>query len=387
MKRFALMACVVVAVTSCASQADVFGPIGSNLGSPLTLLVNSATGRLYVNNSNNLVAYNGGSLQVYSIATPAAPDLVATASTYSFSSQMYLDATNKFLYTPNRYNVTGIATNNQLLQINIDEASASFLGVTSINSDLNPFGIACCDPSSRMLAPTLSGTLDAYTTVSSGTPTLTSYNLSFTDSNGIVYTNPPVNQLTIIGSQAFVTVPSGGILVVNLDKLGSGANIVDYIITGVNAPRGIATDGTYLYVADVETISDATVPLLVILDPSTLTALSGNTAATSVSGATTPVFVAQLTMGNGVSTTDPEEVTVGTDYVFVTNSGEDSVTIVNRVAQTVNTTVSVGDQPFGMAIYSPGGTDSTLYVANIRANTISILDIPTLAVTATFTGP
>lgn len=378
-----VIALAFVLEMACATS-NIFPPIGTHIGNPLTFAVNSATARLYVNNSNDKDLYSQGSIQVYNIATPAAPVLVGTQATLSFSGQMVLDAVNQFLYTPNRY-PTGAANNvNNLLQVNVNEASASFLEVGMTASDSTPFGAACCDPSARLLVPTLAGTLDAVA-IGAGSPTLTSYNLTTTANDGTLYTNPAVSQVTIIGAQAFVTIPANNILVVNLNKLGTSGSPVDYVITNVVSPRGIATDGVLIYVLATQTVSGSTVPQLLILNPATLTALSGNTQATNVDVAT--IQQAALTMGNGTATTDPEQVVVGTTFVFVTNTGDDLVTVVNRVAQTVNTNIAVGDQPFGLALYSPAGVDNTLYVANQLDNSISIINATTLAVSATFTGP
>lgn len=384
LKRLIVVIAVVVGFGACATS-NIFPPIGDNLGNPLMLLVDSATSRLYVNNSNNKDLYNQGSIQVYNIATPAAPVLVGTQATLSFSGEMVLDTVNQFLYTPNRYSTGDAATTiNNLLQVNVNEASASFLTVGETVTDISPFGIACCDTTARLLVPTLAGTLDAVA-IGAGAPTLTSYNLTTTANDGTIYTNPAVSSLTIIGAQAFVTMPNNNVLVVNLTKLGTAGSPVDYVITNVVSPRGIATDGTLIYLLATQTVSSVTVPQLLILNPATLTALVGNTQATNVDVAT--IQQAALTMGLGTTTTDPEQVVVGTTYVFVANTGDDLVTVVNRVAQTVNTNIAVGDQPFGMAIYSPAAVDTTLYVANQLGNSISIIDIATLAVSATFTGP
>lgn len=384
LKRVTLFVSVAVLLVACATS-NIFPPIGNNLGNPLTFAVNSATARLYVNNSNNRDLYNQGSIQVYNIATPAAPVLVGTQATLSFSGEMYLDTVNQFLYTPNRYGSGASSNINNLLQVNVNEASASFLEVgMTAEGNSTPFGAACCDPSARMLVPTLAGTLDAFA-IGAGAPVLTSYNLTTTANDGTLYTNPAVSQVTIIGTQAFVTMPANNVLVVNLTKLGAAGSPVDYVITNVISPRGIATDGTLLYLLATQTVSGATVPQLLILNPATLTALVGNTQATNVDVAT--IQQAALTMGLGTTTTDPEQVVVGTTYVFVTNTGDDLVTVVNRAAQTVNTNITVGDQPFGMGLYSPAGVDTTLYVANQLDNSISIINAATLAVTATFTGP
>lgn len=386
-KSFGWVTLVCFLCGACATS-NIFPAIGTNLGNPLMLAVNSTTARLYVNNSNNRDLYNQGSIQIYNITAPAAPVLVGTQATLSFSSEIYLDTVNQFLYTPNRYGTGNASDTNNLLQVNIDEASASFLTVGTTATDATPFGAACCDPTGRLLVPTLAGTLDAVT-IGAGAPTLASYTLTTTANDGTIYTNPPVSQLAIIGAQAFVTMPSNNILVVNLNKLGTAGSPVDYVITNVTSPRGIATDGTLIYVPAIQTVAGNSVPQLLILNPASLVALpAGNTTATNMPVDTTAgLQQAAITMGLGTITTDPEQVVVGNDFVFVTNTGDDMVTVVNRTTQAFYANIPVGDQPFGMALYSPAAVDTTLYVANQLDNSITIIDVVTSAVTATFTGP
>lgn len=367
---------------SCTSST-LFPPIGTNLGNPLMLAVDSTAARLYVNNSNNTDIYNNGSIQVYNITTPAAPTLVGTAATDSFSGELYLDTVNKFLYTPNRYTTTISSPTGQLLQVNIDEAATGFLSVVTTAADANPFGIACCDPSLNLVMTSLSGVLDAVT-IGAGAPTIAATNLSTTADDGTVYTNPPVSQIAILGTMAYITMPIN-LMVVDLTKLGGAVNPVTYIITGINSPRSVATDGTNIYVTDVETINNVVTPVLDILNPALLPAPASTTQATNVAEST--LQVVQLTMGNGTVNTNPEQIVVGTNYIFVSCQGDDLVTVVNRAAQTVNTNITVGDQPFGMALYSPAGVDTDLYVANIQSNSISIIDIASLAVVGTYTSP
>ncbi len=373
---------VAMALTGCTS-ATLFPPIGNNLGNPLMVAVNSATNRLYVVNSNNLDVYNDGSVQVYNVTAPTAPTLVGTATTNSFSGQIYLDTVNQFLYTPNRYNPVLAGSAGQLLQVNINEAAAGFLSVGSTTAGISPFGMTCCAPNGSSVVAALGGEIDAYA-LGAGAPTLTVTNLSTVADDGTIYANPPVNQIVILGTMAYLTMPAN-VLVVNLSKLGGTANPVDYVITGILSPRAVATDGTNIYVTDVETINGVITPVLDILNPATLTPQVGNTQATNVAEST--IQIAQLTVGNGTDLTNPEQIQVGTNYVYVSCQGDNLVTVVNRVAQTVNSNIAVGLQPFGMALYSPAGVDTDLYVANQQSNTISIIDVGSLAVVATFSGP
>ncbi|OGQ50288.1 MAG: hypothetical protein A3I09_02375 [Deltaproteobacteria bacterium RIFCSPLOWO2_02_FULL_47_10] len=368
-----LLASCLLLLSSCASS-DIFPSISTSLASPLTIAVNSAANRAYLVNSNNKVLYDTGSLQVLDISAPASPVRVGTAELPSFSGGSYLDAANGYLYVTNRLSDNDQDKTDTILRININEASGTFLGVESFSDGSNPFGIAYDITSTNLYLATSESSVSYFPL---GTPTSMSStslaNLSISD--GTTLSSSNLREMAILGRQAFISRTNGGVIVFDLDE-----NNVDYYISDFTSPRGIVTDGANIYVVSVEVAGDGTIsPTLFVINPASLTAISGNTSATLIDKDTAGIVSASVAVG-----TDPQEVVVGTNYIFVSNMGSDSVTVINNPAFTANTSITVGDEPFGMAIYSPGGADTHLFVTNVQSNTVSIINIGTLAVAATY---
>ncbi len=359
----------------CAAD-DIFPAIENNLANPLYITIDSNLNRAYLINSNNKYYYDTGALHVLDISTPTAPSLVTNGVTVldSFSGETYLDSANGFLYTANRLSDDNQDTTDRLLKINIDEASANFLNIDELTAGDNPFAMAADLVNSILYVSNLGGTLDYYSLPEPSTPTSMSLaDIALSDET-IIETSEP-RDMAIIGSQAFVTLSDGGIFVIDLSEYD-----VDYYISDLASPRGIATDGAYLFVAnaEIDDNNDYTYRLFV-LDPSTLTVRSENTDVTIVDKDDDSLLTAEVEID-----ADPEEVLVSTDYIFVTNYDADSVTVTNRVDFTKNTDITVGDEPFGMAVYSPAGVDTHLFVTNVQNNSVSIIDLSTLAVAATY---
>lgn len=86
---------------------------------------------------------------------------------------------------------------------------------------------------------------------------------------------------------------------------------------------------------------------------------------------------ANITVGNG-----PEDIVILSDgsRVFVSNSGDNTISVVDGITNKVIATINVGLNPDGMAL-TPD--NSTLYVANFGEGTLSIINVASLTVTAT----
>ena len=65
---------------------------------------------------------------------------------------------------------------------------------------------------------------------------------------------------------------------------------------------------------------------------------------------------------------------------FVTNSGDDTVTVISLTTMTVVATIPVGDNPLNITVSPDGGR---AYVSNRNSSNVSIIDTDTLAVIAT----
>lgn len=376
-----MMLAVFALMAGCAKQGDVFGDIGTNIASPSAMAVDVTLGRLYVVNSNSDVLYDStqGSFQVYDITNPLAPTLVRTMQTLSFSGEMYLNTVTKQALVPNRYTADSQATEGRLYGFDVDEASQGFLNFTESSLGRDSYAIKCCYPENRAW---ISTTLNELQYVDLGGDMVAgSIPLTTTLSNGGEITYAEISHIAIIGNQAFLSRAWGGVMVVNLDEAGvSDVVPVDYFIADIDNPRGIATDGTLLYVVGEGPINDTWTTYLLILDPTTLTSTTTNTSTQYVDKDDDGILLALIQVGSY-----PQEVLLSTSYAFVTNMNDDTVSVIDLATRVLLKTITVGDEPFSLAVYTtPAGSDEYLYIGNTSSNTISIIDIPTLAVAATY---
>ena len=61
-------------------------------------------------------------------------------------------------------------------------------------------------------------------------------------------------------------------------------------------------------------------------------------------------------------------------YAYITNSDDNSVSVIDTATNTVTATVSVGNNPWGIAV-NPNG--KKVYVANRGSNNVSVIDTAT----------
>jgi YVTN family beta-propeller protein len=76
-------------------------------------------------------------------------------------------------------------------------------------------------------------------------------------------------------------------------------------------------------------------------------------------------------------------VTPDGSKVYVTNADSNSVWVIDTATNTVTATIPVGSEPFGVAL-TPDG--SKVYVANGGTNSVSVIDTATNTVSATIPG-
>ncbi len=69
-------------------------------------------------------------------------------------------------------------------------------------------------------------------------------------------------------------------------------------------------------------------------------------------------------------------------FAYITNYGSNSVSVIDTSTNTVTATVTVGTNPYGVAV-NPAGT--RVYVSNRNSNSVSVIDTSTNTVTATVT--
>lgn len=366
---------------SCAKKSDVFPDVGENIASPTAIILDVAANRLYLVNSNDKVLYDStqGNFQVYDITNPLAPTLVNTAQTLSFSGQVYLDTVNKLAWVPNRYTADSQATTDRLYKFNLDEASASFLSFTESALSRDAYAIQCCYPASRVWITTSMQELQ-YVDLN-GDLTAGAISLLTTLDNGGQITHAESSYEVLKNNQAFLTRQWGGIMVVNLDEAGATNSVpVDYWISDIEVPRGLGLDSNLLYVVGEGNINDVWTPYLLILDTASLDSTTTNTNTAVIDKEDDGLLQATIQVGNS-----PQEVLLTTQYAFVTNQADDTVSVIDKGARAVVATIAVGDEPITMALYTtPAGVEQYVYVGNISANTLSVIDIPTLSVVATW---
>lgn len=387
-KIFTLLVVLMAFLGVSCKGSNLFSPIGDNMANPITLAVDSDRSRLYINNSDFRVSYNDGSLHVVNIADVTSPTRIDYVESPSFSGEFYLDTTGQLLYTPNRYSTSDSDIADNLFRFDINEASADFLGRSDYVSGDDPYGITCCDAENRMLVASEVGQMDYYDmddSLAYGSLSLTS-----TLSTDEVLTGEGATRVVIFGTQAIVTRSAGGLWIINLEELGvDGTYPIDYYVSDVYEPRGIAIDSrgivdkNYIYVASVEKIDDVETPMLLVLDLAATPPVTDNTKTEIVSKST--MLIASPNLGHP----NPSEILIVTDVnrAYVTDFDDNLVSVVELTGFTKTTEFNVGQEPYGMAAYSSGGTGTPvthICVANAYSDTVSIVDISNNAIVGTY---
>lgn len=393
MRRFGLslvLAVVALGTLSCAKSTTIFPQLTTQIASPSALAVDIAANRLYVVNSNSEVLYdpNQGSFQVYDITNPLAPTLITTTATPSYSGEIYLDAATKTAYVPNRYSTSEQARYDAIFYLNTDTTSANYMTYTSTPAMEDVYAIECCYPADTVWVTAGAGALQYFNTA---TPTqLSSVSLATTldTGNTITADAAAVDYIAILGNMAYVSrsndISQYGVFVVNLDQAMGAAsgNPVNYYLADLPNPRGIATDGTNVYIVTEGNRDGDWHRSVTIIDPTQLPARTGNDTTAFVLTEDSAVVKAYVEVGQM-----PQQIYITTNYAFVTNQGDDNtVSAINLTAggYPMTTITGVGTAPYSMELYKlPGGPDQYLYVGNLESNNFSIIDIPSLTVVAT----
>lgn len=364
-----------LSLAQCNTQSPLFSSISTSLSSPIALAVDTTKLRAYVVNSNNRYSFTNTTLSVLDITHPTAPTLLSNTSNPipipNYSSQIYYDGASGFAYVPNRLTTDPVATTDSLLRIDLNESLTTFAKVDSFTTGLNPFGITCCDTSGRIYTVASSGNLHVYSP--SNLNTSTQISLSVTLPSGqFIGTNS--TEAVLLGTQAFVTNENGLIYVINTSEVGDTTkNPIDYVITNGGFLKGIATNGTLLYAVDGT--RDAAV--LRVINPATLTPVSPDTSTISEIDIST---IQSRTIGLG---NDPNEIVIFGGKAYITNRGDNTVSVIDLSTNEVIRNIGVGEEPFGMAAFTVG-TTSYLYVTNLASNSISIIDLGSNTVVSTF---
>lgn len=368
-----LAAVTLLLLLLCRCSGTLFKELGSHFAAPIAIAVDPANNRAYLVNSNNAVEFTSASLSILDTSNPAAPVLLdSTANPISlpnFSGQIYFDPATRLAFIPNRASDGPADTSDNLLRVILDEGSPSFGTVESFAIGENPFGIACCDSSGRGLVVNSGGSLVAF--APSDPASMTALSLTATLSDQTV-TGKNSREVALSGTQAFVTNENGLIYVIAISEIGSSAQPIDYLLTNTGAPRGIATDGTNLLVVDGSTSA----PLLRVIPLSSLPLVATDVALSEVN--ISSVQSRSVSLG-----TDPNEVIVFGGRAYLSNRGADSVSVIDLASFDLLTTISVGDEPFGMVAFTALNGNSYLYVTNLADNSLSVVDLASNSVVTT----
>jgi YVTN family beta-propeller protein len=395
MRRTLIIPLVAIALLlqACAQSGSIFPQLGEQLATPGAFAIDVATNRLYVVNSNSQVLYDWteGTFQVYDITNPLAPVLVKSQPTPSFSGQIYLDTTRQQAFVPNRFSEGEGTQTDYLFQFDVNEASADFLTYTSGVVDLNPYAIDCCYPADRAWISTSEDQMQ-YVNLADIAAAPGAIALDTPLDLGGTLSDTGFNHIARKDNQAFLSRENGGIMVVNLDEAGvAGANAVDYFIADFPNPRGLAVRGDFLYaVGEGSECNGDYCRFVMVINVSTMVPLLDNTYTFQVDKEDSGILTATIEIGDF-----PQEILLSQVYAFVTNQDDDTVSVIDLATNAVAATIPVGvgpddndDQPFTLGLYTTlAGVDQYVYVGNVESNTISIIDVPTLTVAATYTGP
>ena len=368
-------------LSACAGDPLV-GPIGNNVAGPISIALDQASQRAYLLNSDLTAEYSDASMMVLDISTPTAPKLLTKTGNPliipSLSGEVFFDPAQQLLFFPNRFSKNKADVIDSLFVVDVNE-SGNFANAKQFDSGPNPFGLICCDANDQILV-----TSDGFLQVFPRTDPAAGFEVSLeiTLSGGSKINGDGTTRVTILGNQAFLSNRGGIVYVINLEKINSGDNPIDYAITNMQDLRGITTDGTYIYVADVafnkndssyiRVIDPASVPPIATVSSAVVDVDITDTR--DVNGNMIPVEKSELDLG---SNSEPTETLVFGSKLYVADIDQNvvyKITISNPASLSIDTDLVAGDQPFGLAA-DTFGSQNLLYVTNLMSDDVTIIDI------------
>ncbi len=392
-KKFILTFVILFSATSCTEDFIIpsipldLDPV--TLANPISLAASVQNKRLYVVNSNGRVQWLDASFIIFDISDPINPVPIHVIPIRNFSGQIILDEARQYVYIPNR---KGDEDNDadeteQILRINIDEASPDFLLVEEILSAENPFG-AFFDGQNLYVAATaeaLRYDVDQMTGYSSVQLDITTNEdrtldadetreIGISPSGSHIFVTNRIDNMLILNAEEFLAPTPPGVR-----ELGSDA--VDYIVVGTASTRGITRDSNFIYLID-----GAPAVLKVLTDEGL----------EPVVGAPKEIPASTLEVASIPVGVEPGQILVDepNQRAYVTNVDSDDLSIVDLDLQQEVGRIDLstrpagikdedwdGDQPFGMTLYEINGTQY-LYVAHYETNLVSVVDLEQKAVVA-----
>ncbi len=381
--------------THCAGPS-IFQPTPLNvtppiIAQPIEMAIDEVNKRGYLINSDNTVLYSNGSLIVFDLTNPVVPTVLRSVGLPNFSGQAYLDTATKYLYVTNRLNEPSTNNTNQILKINIDEASSNYLTYQQYESASNPFGITS---NGTDLFVVDQQSLDFYALSNLSSRTNVNFNVQLTD--GTTPNTSNTRQIALSPSKNFlyVTNETGPVLILNTSEIpapsgsagvtNGGNAAVDYAIANTSSTFGVASDSQYIYIVE------GTPPALLILNDVNLPVVQGNPQSIQTSS------LAAQTIPLG---TNPNEIALDptNNRAYVTLSFDNQVSVIDtknlvelvRIPLANNNNVTLpaginqGENPFAISLGHFGGTPY-IYVMNLNTNNISIINGSTNTLVSTF---
>lgn len=377
-------------LAACAGDPLV-GPIGTNVSGPISIALDPGSNRAYLLNGDLSAGYTDASMMVLDLSTPTAPKLLNKTGNPviipSLSGQVFFDAAQKKLFFTNRFSENKDDIIDHLFVVDVNEAG-NFGNTAQYDSGENPFGLICCDANDQMLA-TSDGFLQVFPRTNPGAGFELSLELLL--SNGNTFNGDGTTRVTILGNQAFLSNRAGIIYVLNLDKINSGKNPIDYAITNMQDLRGITTDGSFIYVADVAFNSNDS-SFIRVIDPTAVPPIAAISDAVieveitdtrDVNGSMIAVQEDELDLG---SDTEPTETLVFGSKLYVADIDANvvyKISISNPASLSIDTELVAGEQPFGLAA-DLFGSQNLLFVTNLMSDDVTIIDIGTNSVVGSF---
>jgi YVTN family beta-propeller protein len=199
-----------------------------------------------------------------------------------------------------------------------------------------------------------------------------------TANNTVVATIPVGNGGLIIGTGIAITPDGAHAYVANefdntVSVIATASNTVVATIPVGNGPSGIAItpDGTHAYVANELDQSAQGFAIVSVIDT------ASNTVVATIPVGDNPVRVAITPDGTRSPERDDRRHQA---LAYVTNAGDNTVSVIATASNTVVATIPVGNGPSGVAITQDG---THAYVTNSVDNTVSVIDNTTHKVVAT----
>ncbi|MCE9624824.1 MAG: hypothetical protein K8R69_05135, partial [Deltaproteobacteria bacterium] len=261
LKKIFLLSASLIFLGACA-EGSIFQPIPLTLNpvllaNPIALVASNTAQRLYVVNSNNQVLWLDASFIIMDISNPTNPTAIAAISIPNFSGNILLDEARGFVYLPNRQSDSSADLVDQVVRININEASPTFLEVQQFDSGADPFG-GFFDGVDSLYVAADSEALRYNVNNMLG---FSKVDLKVKTAQGREITADDTRELSLSpsGDTLFVTNRTDSMLILNVNEMTAptlageldlGTEPVDYIVDGTNSTRGATRDSQYVYVVD-----------------------------------------------------------------------------------------------------------------------------------------